>query len=156
MTHFTSPKDLSELRNQYKTLVFKHHPDVSGYDSIEVMKLINNEYEKLTKDLARGLKYEDSEIEFSELFRQKIEVLLKLDGILIEIIGNWIWVTGETKKHKDALKEMSFRFAPKKVAWYFKNYKFYKRNKEKDLDEIRSMYGSQVVNGMKKESLQIA
>jgi hypothetical protein len=41
---------------------------------------------------------------------------------------------------------MKFSFAPKKCAWFFKNYVYYKKGSEKGLDEIRNMYGSTVVN----------
>lgn len=152
--YFNSPKTLEELRNEYKKLCFQFHPDVSGFDSTDIMKQINLEYENLSNELAKGSKFVDSEMEFSALYKEKIEALIKIKGILIEIIGNWIWVTGETKANKEYLKELKFSYAPKKQAWFFKNYVYHKKTSEKDLDTIREMYGSTVVSNSKREDEQ--
>jgi hypothetical protein len=32
----------------------------------------------------------------SEEYKQVIEQLINIAGIIIEIVGNWIWVTGNT------------------------------------------------------------
>lgn len=34
--------------------------------------------------------------------------------------GCCIWVSGDTKPHRETLKEFGFRWAPKKSAWYWK------------------------------------
>ncbi len=142
MKHFNAT-NLQELREQYKKLSFQHHPDISGYDSTAIMQEINNQYDELSKQFAAGTKFETSENDFSELFKQKIDILIRIKNIEIEIIGNWLWVTGETKPVKELLKEMKFMFSPKKIAWYFKNYTYHKKNKEiEDLDGIRNIFGS--------------
>lgn len=147
MKHFNpAPGTLQELRSMFRDLAFKFHPDLTGEHNTETMKEINLEYESLSNRLADGTQFADSEKEFSTLYKEKIEVLIKLQGLFIEIIGNWLWVSGNTKEHKDKLKELKFNYAPKKQAWFFKNYPYRKKGKEKELDEIRQMYGSQVVS----------
>ena len=153
--HFIS-RDLQGLRNEYKELCFKFHPDVSGFDSTEIMKEINAEYDLKSKSLAAETQFNDSEIESSELFRQKIEALINVKNISIEIIGNWLWVQGDTKPIKELLKEMGFQFAPKKVAWFFKNYTYRKKGKEtEDFDSMRNMFGSQKVDTKEKENIPL-
>ena len=148
MKYFNQPKSLQELRDQYKALCFQFHPDVSVRDTTADMQVINAEFDELSKELAKGQKYEESEIKFNDLYKEKIDVLIKLKGIQIEIIGNWIWVTGDTKPIKDVLKGLGFTFSPNKVAWYFKSYTYWKRGKEElSLGVIRSMYGSTKVSG---------
>ena len=155
MKHFITPENLQQLREQYKNLCFKHHPDISGYDSTETMKEINQEYKDLTIKLAAGSKFEASEMEFADLYKEKIEALINLQGLILEIIGNWLWVSGNTREHKEVLKGLNFKFAPRKKAWYFKNYKFYKKTKEKQsLEEIRNMYGSQTIHQERREEKQ--
>jgi len=151
MNFFTNPANLQELRDQYKALCFKYHPDVTGEDTTKEMQKLNAEFDSLSKQLAKGLKYEASEIEFNTIYKEKIEVLIKIKNIEIEIVGNWLWVTGDTKPVKELLKEMKFMFSPKKVAWYYKNYKYSKSNSELSLDAIRSLYGSTKVSGSNEQ-----
>lgn len=47
-----------------------------------------------------------------------IEALNETDGVTAELIGTWLWVTGNTKEHKEILKSLGFRWSGKKQAWY--------------------------------------
>lgn len=142
MKHFNNIADLNELRKAYRELSFINHPDVSGFDSTLIMQEINAEYKELGDLLAASGKFADSEIEFNSLYKEKIEALIKIKNISIELIGNWIWVTGETKAIKETLKGMKFRFAPLKKAWYFKNYSYVKKTTENvSFEEMRALYG---------------
>jgi exodeoxyribonuclease VII large subunit len=53
MKFFTNCKSLDELKAEYRKLVKLHHPDRGG--DPEVMKAINNEYEKRFEELKRRL-----------------------------------------------------------------------------------------------------
>ena len=69
---------------------------------------------------------------------------MKMDDIVIEIIGCFIWVTGNTRTYKDRLKELKFQWHSKKFAWYLKPEDYKKRSRgDYDLDEIREMYGTE-------------
>ena len=155
MEYLNHCKNLNELRNEYRRLAFIHHPDVSGYETTDIMKAINLEFSVLGETLSRESKFYDSEAGFNDLYKEQIEVLIKLKGIKIELCGNWLWVTGDTKPIKDTLKQMKFRFSPKKIAWYFKNYTYRKHSKRKmTLDEIRSYYGSKAYGQREEETGQ--
>lgn len=43
-----------------------------------------------------------------------------LKGVEFEVIGSWVWATGDTKPVKDSLKAAGFHFSAKKSAWYWK------------------------------------
>lgn len=43
-----------------------------------------------------------------------------LAGVHVDTVGSWLWVTGDTRAHKDELKAAGFRFSAKKEAWYWK------------------------------------
>ena len=74
-----------------------------------------------------------------------INKLITLYGIHIEVIGSFVWVSGETKPHKETLKELGFRYHTTKKVWYKAptDYIKYNRNKKYSMNEIRNMYGVQ-------------
>lgn len=148
--YFTpTPNTLEELKKQYRKLVFKHHPDKGG--DAEKMKAINNEYDKLFKILKDVHQTKDGETytakqtstETADQFKDLINELMKMDDIEIEIIGCFVWVTGNTRAYKDKLKELKFQWHSKKTAWFLKpeNYRC-KSRKNYEFDEIREMYGT--------------
>jgi len=147
--YFSNPQTLEELKKQYRELAFKYHPDRGG--SNEVMKVINTEYDELFEILKDIHKTKDGETytakqetsETSEQFRNIVDELMRMDNIIIEVIGSFVWVTGNTKIHKEKLKELKFQWHSKKIAWYLKPEDYKKRShKDYDLDEIREMYGT--------------
>ncbi len=148
--YFTpTPKTLEELKKQYRKLVFMHHPDKNG--DAEKMKAVNNEYDKLFKILKDVHQTKDGETytakqtskETADQFKDLINELMKMDDIEIEIIGCFVWVTGNTRAYKDKLKELKFQWHSKKTAWFLKpeNYRC-KSRKNYEFDEIREMYGT--------------
>ncbi|OYD46380.1 molecular chaperone DnaJ [Sphingobacterium cellulitidis] len=150
MKWFNDCTGLEEVKALYKTLAKQYHPDLGG--DTQTMQEINREYAFASAKAIRGADLSEeeteNEIRFSEEYRQAIEKIIHLDGIVIELVGYWIWVTGNTYAVRSALKEAGYMFASKKLAWYFRTgeYKVRKGGK-KSLDEIRSKYGSEVLNG---------
>jgi len=67
-------------------------------------------------------------------------------GLHIEVCGSWVWVSGDTKKHKDKLKSLGLFYAYKKKMWYLKpaGYKS-RKHKPVDMEKIRMTYGSEVI-----------
>ena len=148
MKWFTNCKTLEDLKAEYKKLVFKHHPDRGG--DTATMQEINGEYEVMferVKNIHRnkdGETYEKENTEKPNEFRDTIEKLIKMSGVHIEIIGCFIWVSGNTKPYKDDLKEIGFKWHSKKVCWYLAPADYKKRSKKEfQMNEIRNMYGVQ-------------
>lgn len=104
MKYFQSVTTLEDLKKQYKKLAKKHHPDLGGKheDFIE----LKNEYDKLFEKL-------NTKTETSGAYQNIIDELIKYD-LEIEIIGTWVWVTGNTYSLKKELKELGFKWASKK------------------------------------------
>ena len=158
MKHFSSVTSLDELKLQYKKLAFKNHPDRGG--KTEVMQEINNEYEQLLNRIineASKDQYQDSSVngrgfwssrsEHSEVekkVKQAIDTIINLDGLDIEIIGVWVWVSGDTKQHKDKLKEAAFVWNRVQCKWVFIGKKSNGRGRM-TLDQMRELHGSQKV-----------
>ncbi|MCG5342102.1 molecular chaperone DnaJ, partial [Acinetobacter baumannii] len=112
--------NVDDLKNEYRKLCFKHHPDMGG--STEDMQAINSEYEQLLKVLINTkadsnysekstFKNRDEEIDAEIRLREVLEKLEILEGLEIERIGLWLYVSGNTKAHKEALKEAGLKWA---------------------------------------------
>ena len=141
------PKTLEELKTMYRKLAVQHHPDKGG--DPEVMKAVNNEYDMLFPKLKNvhqtkyGETYTKENPETAESFKDLINELMKMDNIEIEIIGCFVWVTGNTKPYKEQLKALKFQWHSKKIAWYLKPEDYRNRSHgDYTLDEIRIMYGT--------------
>lgn len=157
MTYFKNVNTLEELRKQYKELLKRYHPD-NPNGSTEATQEINQEYEKLFKLLKdrhdskrtsdkeeKTSYYNNMKYDFSEdvKLREVLNKVINLSGVTIEIIGEWIWISGNTYQYKKELKEIGFKWASNKKAWYWHSEAFRKRsNRKLSLNDIRNYYGS--------------
>ena len=162
MKWFNNPQCIEDLKAQYKRLAMAHHPDRGG--STVDMQEINSEYDSLfqrLKDIHRaasGAIYtaRESTAEKAEDFREIINSLINLAGLHIEICGSWVWVSGNTKPHKDKLKHLKFRWSSSKAAWYYHSSPYRKHNsKTFSMDEIRDLFGSETVRSGSPLAMQI-
>lgn len=168
-TYFNNVQTLDELRKQYRDLLKKYHPDNEN-GSEEITKAINTEYEKLFKILKdrhtsqahtanknQSDSYNNMKYDFTEdaLLREMIQKVIHLSDVTIEIIGNWLWIGGNTYQYRKDLKEMGFKFAGKKKCWYWHSEAFRKRShKVLSMDDIRSYYGSTSIEPEHKKRLE--
>ena len=156
MSRFMNCNTLEEAKGLYKALARENHPDTGG--DLRTMQEINAEYAEFCASFANregrerqrtahahGKKsaadYHDLD-QVTEEVKRMIEFALNLDGVEIELMGLWVWLTGNTKTHKEAIKTQGFKWAKNKNAWYFAGVPTFNR-KERSLDEIRTMHGSQ-------------
>lgn len=151
---FVGVKDIETLRKRYRELLKKYHPDNDG-GSVEITQEINAEYDAVFARMSRENKADgesttyDNEAE-DRAFR---EVLSQIIGysMEIELIGSWIWCFN-CYAYKDRLKELGFRYAPKKRAWTWHFGEFSRYHKDEiPIDDIRAKYGSQKVTRQSKQ-----
>lgn len=153
MKWFSGCRTLDEVKATYKKLAKQYHPDLGG--DTATMQEINREFAVASAKAIKGASLSDEETESqilsSEAYRRAIEAISHLDGITIEVVGWWIWVTGNTRNVRETLKKAGYFFASKKLVWYFRTDE-YKVNKggKKSLDEIRAKYGSEVISERNK------
>lgn len=161
MKWFNNPTSLEGLKKQYRQLAKAHHPDLGGNTSD--MQSINTEFDKLYSELEKAEANKHSTgaahtsntthtgkatttSETAAAFRAIIEQLITLNNITIEIVGSWVWVTGDTYQHRDTLKALRFNWSRSKKAWYYHSEPYIKRSRKTfTLDEVRSLYGSTTV-----------
>lgn len=139
----------SIIKKAYRSACSKYHPDKGG--SKEMMQAVNQAYEIL-KDFEGEV--ESGDKGYAEALNEALLKIIDLPGIEIEVCGAWIWVTGNTKPHKEALgmNGAGFRWASKKKAWYYRpsDWKSVSRGNF-SLDDIRDKHGSEKVKGRKQK-----
>ena len=142
-------RTLDDLKKAYRCLAMKHHPDVGG--STQAMQEINAEYDKLFSQLKTGYNAwasannRHTTEEQPDDFKRIISILIKLDGLDIELCGSWLWIGGNTRKHKAALKAAGCQWCSKKKLWSWKpaGKRYHSYRGTKSMAEIRTKYGSQ-------------
>lgn len=142
---FKDCKTIEEVKILYKQLALKNHPDRGG--DTATMQAINAEYEKVIKN--PFFKFEEQTDEQKADFIKYPDIINKIvtfKGIIIELIGDWIWISGNTYPYKTKLKELGFFFAHKKVMWYYRPAEYKSSNhKPKSIETIRAKYGSEKI-----------
>ena len=151
--YFEACRTLDELKAAYRKAALANHPDTGG--TVAAMQEINAEYEeafnrlKLQQNTAAAADPTGSvkaTTEAPEDFMAIIAALLKLDGLEVELCGRWLWIGGETRKHKEALKAAGCRWCSKKClwSWHFAEDDVKRRRRGgASMGEIQSKYGSQ-------------
>ena len=168
------------IKSAYSTACLKYHPDHHGKAGEEMMKLVNVAYGVIKKLLRtdffdtfrnaqqrsnakqeqrtnqeskdrqtndEGFAYDFGEEIFNAL---KFIFGLHYDGLVVELCGNWLWITGDTKPVKDKIKDYRnqednnrFRWCRKKVAWSYRPEEWKSSNRRAwSMDQIRAGHGS--------------
>jgi curved DNA-binding protein CbpA len=139
---------MEDIAKAYKRLAIKYHPDrnVAGG---ELMKIINSAYEFLKSLDLDSVTHTDEKnaYNYSEDLEVVIDEVLKMNGVIIEVCGNWVWLSGETKTYKEQIKDLGFFWASKKTQWYYRpsDHKSQRHKKSWKMEEIRSKYGSSII-----------
>lgn len=129
----------------------KYHPDVNPAGA-DMMAVVNAAYDAL-RDFDGDV--QEQQTGYADLLNDALNAVLNLPGLFVEICGAWVWVTGETRRHKEALKASGYKWASKKEAWYFRPEQYRSRARGgSSLEEIRDKYGSAAACGAGRARLQ--
>lgn len=148
LNYFKNCASIVEVKKKYKELALKHHPDRGG-DTATMQEIIS-EYMSILQNPHFSFKNEHKTTEQEKQdfikYAEIIDKIVGLDGIIIEIMGDWIWISGNTYPHRQTLKETGFYFAPKKTLWYYRPPEYKSSNrKPKTIEFIRMKYGSNII-----------
>jgi curved DNA-binding protein CbpA len=159
MKYFTVDT-VAEIKKAYRKLCSLHHPDKGG--RVETMQDINAQYHAKLKSVHGTTSVDevgnDHIYRYDEDLEQglidKIDELIKsgltssLDAVLI---GTWLWVSGDTKPHKEGLKTLKFRWHSKRGLWYWHEGKYRSRQSRLGIDSIAAQYGaSKIMNTQRR------
>jgi len=146
LKEFQNVEGINEAKKIYKQLAKKLHPDVGGDE--ESFKLLNSIY----TDLIEYKIYFSNDFKIDIELEKVISLILHFENIIIELVGTWIWVSGDTKEIKEKLKELGFKWASKKMMWYYGEMKS-KNPTPKSMEEIKSKYGSETLKTNDKKKI---
>ena len=147
---------IEDLKTAYRKAAAKYHPDHNPA-GLEMMKMVNVAYETLkTLDLSKINNSAPNTYDYGDAINNALNAIINL-GLTIEVCGAWVWVSGDTKPHKEILKAAGFFWAPKKLCWYFRpaDYKSHNRTTW-SMDKIRNTYGSTEVKEQRNAHKQLA
>ncbi len=141
-----------ELKTQFRNLCKVMHPDKGG--NPEQFKEMLSEYQKLLEFAFDGTEEERknhsfrSEVKSDIFVWEKAQELLKtitVGGIELDIVGSWIWISGNTFQARNELKSFGCRYSKAKKSWYwFNNIKDSKKRKGSlSLKKIKERFGVQ-------------
>lgn len=132
------------IKKAYKKACSQFHPDRNPA-GLEMMKMVNVAYETLKSFDGQAQVTASAATDGADV-ASALNQIIHL-GLTIEICGCWVWVSGDTKCHKEILKNAGFKWAPKKLCWYFKPTDAKKSRffGEYTMENIRKKYGSQIV-----------
>ena len=159
MRYFTNCRTAEQAKAEYKRLAKELHPDNGGDE--EQFKEMQAEFTELWKRIknihtnSKGEQYTKETNENVETFMWMVERITRMQGVDLELIGSWLWATGNTKPYKDELKTMGFIWSSNKKAWYFNGEQKGHRRGHYSLNEIRTIYGTQKFNSKAEKLKQI-
>jgi hypothetical protein len=120
------------------------------------MKLINAEFQRISKygNYTDNNTTEEQTNDFI-MFADILNNIINLPAINIEIIGKWLWISGNTYPIKDTLKNNGFLFASSKKMWFYRaeSDKVNTYGKTMDIDNIRAKYGTTSINNYRSNFL---
>jgi hypothetical protein len=143
MDYFKGIKTLLVLKQRYRELCKLYHPDLAHGD-LETMKHVNVQYERALRFVHddKGENLNEDSIRVEKDLMAVINKIIALQGLIIEVTGRWVWVTGETRQYKDYLKKCGLFWASKKLAWYWRPSDAKCKSKHSmSFEHIRSKYG---------------
>lgn len=153
--YFTGLHTVEAIKAAYRTLAMQHHPDKGGDE--ETMKEINRQYHEALK-ACNGKQTEGKEYRYMQEVEQelmdKLLELLRLRGLHIALIGYWIWVSGDTKTNREALKAAGLQWHSGRQHWYYKPKHWRKsRRSQGNLAELARKYGYREFETGEKENI---
>lgn len=153
---------LAELKATYKTWCLQLHPDLNpDKDTTEDMKALNNAYEehfKLLKTREMNKDKKDREkFSFDEAPEDLINIintLIKFKGLKIDIVGNWLWLSGNTYPYKEQIKGLRFHWSKNKKKWFWNGSDSVRRPfKKMTYKDITAKYGCMTLEGQGQKEL---
>ena len=111
----------------------------------------NTSEDKASYDRMRWDETED------EKLRGILSKVIHISDITIEIVGAWVWISGNTYSYRKELKDLGFKFAGTKKMWYWHSEAFRKKSKKSlSMDDIRNYYGSTEIKPDERKKIATA
>lgn len=163
---FKGCKNQKEAKSLYHKLCRQYHPDLSGADTTATMQEINSEFERIFDALPKSDREADTKAkdngrannrngnsttrQTAQRFMKIIEKLIHCEGLTIEIVGSWIWLSGDVYKYLRCIKQMGFLYSTKHKKFYLSDGESNRRGSKYSFEQICDRYG---VESMEAEKI---
>lgn len=147
--------DFETAKTQYRRLCAKYHPDRNPAGHT-MMQVINVAWDVLRTVLEQGSVQSDNanNAEYGDNLAEAINAIIGCAGLSIEVCGAWVWVSGDTRIHKDIIKGAGFKWAMKKKMWYYRPENYRSRSRGgMSMDDIRERHGSDSVSTVSRRTI---
>lgn len=162
INYFQHCTTAAEINNVYRALRVALHPDNGG--DTAAFQVLGQQHAAALAALEHptataaggtpaelpaaviGLPERSNSSDMPAALLELIDKASQIPGVSVELCGSWLWVTGNTRPVKDALKELGFRFSANKKAWYWRDpsQPYHRRGRRHyNMEEIRDLHGSQ-------------
>lgn len=164
---FKGVTNQKEAKSLYHKLCRQYHPDLGG--SVEIMQQINAEFESIYDKLPTGSKENSNSKggsseqkqtggnnttrQTAQRFMKIIQRLVKVEGLKIEIVGSWIWLSGDTFKCLKVIKDIGFQYSAKHKKYYLSDGESGRRGSRYSFQQICDIYGCENVETEKTPKL---
>lgn len=138
-----------DLKKQFRELCKKLHPDHGGNEAD--FKAMMKEYEDI-KIHGFRVQAQAEDIILSEITKEALRKVVTLEDVEIELVGSWIWLSGNTYQFKDIIKEAGFKWAAKRKRWYFAEEKA-KGKFKGDFEELKQHHGFKTIATVHMEKI---
>ncbi|HHS0444799.1 TPA: J domain-containing protein, partial [Escherichia coli] len=112
-----------DIKAAYRKAALKYHPDRNPLGA-ELMKAVNAAFDVLMANIDKINQFQSTDeharYNYGDDLEKVLNVLSGLSGLVFEVIGNWVWISGETITHKETLKEIGCKWAAKKKQWFYR------------------------------------
>lgn len=149
MRYFDHLFTVETIKSEFRDLAFRHHPDRGG--DTATMQEINAQYHAALQRCNGQTSQGDNGKEHRYYYNEAVEsavldkilslISMNLSGVRISLIGTWIWVTGDTKPHKELFKSQGLRWHATRLCWYYTTSKHYGKPSRYGLDTLAMRYG---------------
>lgn len=106
INYFANLRTPEEIKKRYFELAKQHHPDHGG--DVATMQEINRQFadalQRAASGRAEGEEQQHARRECPADFVAIIDKLIRLDGLTLEIVGSWLWISGATYAHREEVK----------------------------------------------------
>lgn len=117
-------------------------------DQDEMLQSLKTEYSVLVNVLSQPKPVEvikDETLTMSDIIKN-LQEKIKPEGIKLEIVGKYLWLSGATFAVRESLKQLGFRYSPDKKSWYWRAEADKSSNTNPmPFEMIREKYGANVV-----------
>lgn len=159
MRYFEKCTCIEDVKEEYRRLAKALHPD-NGGDAEEFKRMMQaytsaynrfkgihrkqaNENTQNAENTADGPHTSSKEDYTAEQYAEIVNRVIGFEGVEIEIVGSWIWLSGNTFLYKDQIKAAGFFWSSKHKKWYYNgSKKKSKRHSKMSYDDIKNLHGA--------------